>query len=154
MESNLSNIERAKIFFTEILEKGDLSWIDKLFSDLFGLRPEEVHNTDVEKLYGTGKIGMKLYLNTQIQAFEDAKYTLLNILDCNNQIIIRWRMKAKHTGEIFSLKASNKNVDLIGVSWFFFDDQHLIRNLHLVWNGFSLIDQINFEIKPKEEISS
>ncbi len=150
MNSNLSNIDRVKIFFSEILEKGDLSWIDKLLSDLFGLRSEEENSNDLQRKYGTGKIGIKLYLNTFIQAFEDSKYTLLNILDCNDQVVVRWRIKAKHVGEIFSIKSSNKNVDLIGISWFFFDEQHLIRNLHLVWNGFSLIDQINFEVRPKE----
>ena len=99
---------------------------------------------------GTGKIGIKLYLNTFIVAFENVKYTFLNILECDNQVVLRWKLHAKHVGDIFSIKATNKVINIKGVSWFFFDDQDLITNIHLLWNGFSLVDQLNLEVKSKD----
>lgn len=148
MEHRLSKIEKAKILFTEILEKRDFSWIDSIFSDMFGLKQST--ETDGSKK-GTGKIGIKLYLNTFTQAFENSKYTLLNIVEADNQVIIRWKIHAKHVGDIFSIKATNKVINIVGVSWIFFDDQELIENIHLIWNGFSLVDQLNLQITPKDE---
>ncbi len=148
--NHLSNIEKTKIFFTEILEKGDFTWVDSIFSDMFGIKQSKESDTPISDKKGTGKIGIKLYLNTFIQAFENAKYTLLNIVESENQVIIRWKIHAKHVGDIFSIKASNKVINVVGVSWFFFDSNNLIENIHLIWNGFSLIDQLNLEVRKKE----
>lgn len=151
MDNNLTNIDKAKIVFTEILEKRDFSWIDKIFSDFYGIRQGKEKEPNVENKKGTGKLGVKLYLNTFVQAFEDVKYTFLNIVESENQVIIRWKINAKHVHDIFSIKATNKVISVIGVSWTFFDDQNLIRNIYLIWNGFSLIDQLNLELVPKNK---
>ena len=147
MDHYLSKSDKAKIVFKEILEKKDFTWIDKIFSDFYGVKHED-ENESIEKK-GTGKMGIKLYLNTFIQAFSEVKYTFLNTLECNNQVVIRWRITAKHINDIFSIKATNKGINVIGVSWFYFDEDELIRNIQLIWNGFSLIDQLELELKPK-----
>ena len=148
MKTSLSKTEKAKILFTEILEKRDFTWMDVIFSELYGVKNDGENELTDKK--GTGKIGIKLYLNTFITAFENVKYSFLNILECKDQVVIRWKLNAKHIGDIFSIKATNKIVTIIGVSWFFFDDQDLIKNIHLLWNGFSLVDQLNLEVKPKK----
>lgn len=152
MATKLSRIEKSKIVFTEILEKRDFSWIDKIFSDFYGIREGEESNTGKVEKIGTGKMGIRLYLNTFIQGFEDVKYSFLNILDCNNQVVMRWRVTAKHVKDIFSIKATQKNINIVGISWFSFDNEELIRNVYMVWNGFSLMDQLDLEIRSKEHV--
>ena len=130
------------------MEKRDFSWVDFIYSDNFGLKADQIENPGAAM--GTGKIGIKLYLNTFIQAFEDIKYAFLNILESDDQVVIRWKLTAKHTGELFSIEATNKTINVVGVSWFFFDEQDLIRITHLIWNGFTLMDQLDLEVRPKE----
>jgi hypothetical protein len=151
LKKELTRIEKAKIVFTEIMEKRDFSWIDVLFSDSYGIR-EGKEYTDQKISRGTGKIGIRLYLNTFINAFANVKYTFLNILESEKekQVVIRWKIEAKHVNDIFSIKATNKFVSVVGVSWFFFDKNDLIRFIQLIWNGFSIIDQLDLEIRPKK----
>lgn len=147
----LTNIEKSKIVFKEILEKRDFSWIDKLFSDFYGIREGKEFDESNKDKKGSGKLGVRLYLNTFIQAFEDVNYTFLNTIECDNQVVLRWKVDARHVEDLFSIKATNKKLSVIGVSWFFFDSQNLIRNVYLIWNGFSLMDQLNLEVVPKGE---
>lgn len=151
LNDKLTRVEKAKIVFTEILEKRDFSWIDKIFSEYYGIREGDENKLDKSERKGAGKLGVKLYLSTFIQAFENVKYTFLNTLECEQQVVFRWRITAKHVKELFSIQATQKNVNVIGVSWFFFDQDELIRNIYLIWNGFSLIDQLELELRPKEQ---
>ena len=59
MATKLSRIEKSKIVFTEILEKRDFSWIDKIFSDFYGIREGEESNTGKVEKIGTGKMGIR-----------------------------------------------------------------------------------------------
>ena len=65
---------------------------------------------------------------------------------------MRWRVTAKHVKDIFSIKATQKNINIVGISWFSFDNEELIRNVYMVWNGFSLMDQLDLEIRSKEHV--
>ena len=150
MKNILSKVDKAKILFTEILEKRDFSWIDKIFSEHYGIKLQGEENLNTYEKVGTGKLGIKLYLNTFIQAFTEVKYTFLNIIESDNQVVIRWLINAKHVNDIFSIKATNKKLKVVGVSWFFFDSNELIKNIQLIWNGFSLMDQLELELRPKE----
>ena len=47
-EDNLSNVDKAKIIFTEILEKRDFSWIDKIFSEFYGIREGKDNEADFQ----------------------------------------------------------------------------------------------------------
>ena len=152
MATKLSRIEKSKIVFTEILEKRDFSWIDKIFTDFYGIREGEENNTSKVGKIGSGKMGIRLYLNTFIQGLEDVKYSFLNILDCDNQVVMRWRLTAKHVKDIFSIKATQKFINIVGIAWFSFDSEGLIRYVYMEWNGFSLMVQLNLEIKAKEPV--
>ena len=55
-----------------------------------------------------------------VNALPDMRITIEAIVSEGDQAVVRWLVRATHTGELFGVPASHRKVGLRGTSWFQF----------------------------------
>ena len=113
LEIEKSNLDRdVKVYastWKDIFEKRDVSLIT---TDKF--------DSEVTLITSTGNLigiaAFQSYYNNYFTGFSDAKITILDVYSQGNLTTKHWRFTGTHDGEMFGIPATNKKMDLYGVS--------------------------------------
>ena len=58
----------------------------------------------------------RAYYNNYIVGFSEREFTIVKVFGQNDNLVKQWRFKGKHTGDFFCILATDKSVDLSGVT--------------------------------------
>lgn len=71
----------------------------------------------------------------------DMYITVEDVLSDGNQAVVRWRVRATHTGELLGVAATHSNVDFLGMSWITVRDGKLAEGWD-AWNLGGLLESL------------
>ncbi|WP_431136153.1 ester cyclase [Psychroserpens mesophilus] len=107
------NIEKDIKMYTQvwddIVNKGD---INKINSTYFDTNITAVHSP--ENIVGIENF--KAYYQNFITGFSNIEFTIIDVFGQNDKIVKHWNFKGTHTGDFFGIPATNKIVDVEGVT--------------------------------------
>lgn len=103
-------LEKANIkFYNNIWEvainEGRASILDSVYSD-----DAVLHTVPETK----GKANCAAYYKNYVTGFSNREFIVKEVIASGNKLVKYWQFKGKHTGDFFSIPATNKNVDVIG----------------------------------------
>ena len=58
----------------------------------------------------------RAYYNNYIAGFSEREFSIVKVFGQNDNLVKQWRFKGKHTGDFFGIPATDKYVDLSGVT--------------------------------------
>jgi len=76
-----------------------------------------------------------------LAALPDMHITIEDILSQGDRAVVRWRVRATHTGELFGLAPTQRKVGVRGTSWFRIRDGKLAEGWD-TWNLGGLLDSL------------
>ncbi|SEQ86416.1 conserved hypothetical protein, steroid delta-isomerase-related [Hyunsoonleella jejuensis] len=103
------NITMYSNVWDEIINNGDLDLINDTNFD-----PNITLVSSPENVVGIENF--KSYYSNFTTGFSDVEFTIENIFGQGNDMVKHWHFKGKNTGEFFGMPATNKDVDLTGVT--------------------------------------
>ena len=98
-----------KTFGTKPLMTAKLNWLMRIVftSDATVVIPGESI---------VGIENFRAYYNNYIVGFSEREFSIVKVFGQNDNLIKQWRFKGKHTGDFFGIPATDKYVDLSGVT--------------------------------------
>ena len=93
----------------DIMNKGEIDLINKKKFDksiTLVTSPENVVGIDA----------FKAYYQNFLTGFSDIEFTIIDIFGQDNKLMKHWNFKGNHTGDFFGIPATNKEVDIDGVT--------------------------------------
>ena len=125
-------------YFAEGTNKGDLSVIDEVFA------PDYVHH-DPANLDSVGGLdAVKHHIVALRGAFGDLQFTIDDEVADGDDIVVRWTVSGRHTGDYFGIPPTGKSFAVTGMNhwrmangkavegWVNRDDMGLMRQLGLM----------------------
>lgn len=81
-----------------------------------------------------------------LNALPDMHITVEDVLSEGDQAVVRWRVRATHTGDLLGVPPSHRKVDLRGMSWVTVRDGKLAEGWD-TWNLGGLLDSLRSSTK-------
>ena len=136
-DSNLRdrNVEVVNLLFDEVLNRGDLSFLDKIFDvNVIG------HDATSElPIRGISRI--KQIYELFFEAFPGAKYSIEDIIAEKDKATVRWRITGRHVHDFMNMKASGNTIDVMGIIIYRLKNRKIIEYWGL-FDSATLIKQI------------
>ena len=107
--STESNIKMYAQVWDDIMNKGQ---IDNINSKYFDANITAISSP--ENIVGIENF--KVYYQNFITGFSDIEFTVVDVFGQGDNIVKHWNFKGKHTGEFFGIPATNRSVDIQGVT--------------------------------------
>ena len=76
-----------------------------------------------------------------LAAFPDIRISIEDVVGDDTQAVVRWRASARHRGELMGIKASGRDVDFPGMTWFRFRDGQVVEGWDS-WNQGALLQKL------------
>ena len=76
-----------------------------------------------------------------LSGLPDMHITIEHVVSEGDMAVVRWLVRATHTGELFGVPASKKEVKIRGTSWFRIRDGKLVEGWD-TWNLGGLLDSL------------
>jgi steroid delta-isomerase-like uncharacterized protein len=89
-----------------------------------------------------GHDGAKQLLAAYTTAFPDFRIDINDLLSDGDKVTLRWTFRGTHIGPLAGIAASGKKVNLPDVIGIFQVAGGKLRELHMVWDKYALIQQI------------
>jgi steroid delta-isomerase-like uncharacterized protein len=116
------------------LENGDLDLADDMFTPDF-VTTEGAHQNI------TGPQGFKEAIGEVHAAYTDPSFEILDMVAKDDQVAVRWRMRATHTGELMGIPATGRKVSMEAFALFRFTGDR-ISERHAVIDRLGLLQQL------------
>lgn len=133
--------------FEEILIKRSLADYDKFFAQNlkvnFPQGFEIIHQTEL-----TGCHPVKELEQKYIEAFRYEHVQKCDLLFCHDKAVVRWKIKGRHCGDFFTLKATHKNFIVTGQTILSFDEHSQINEVWQSWDVLGLLTEVGYVLKP------
>ena len=84
----------------------------------------------------------KGFIQALLGAFPNINYNVHDALTEGDKIVTRWTATATHTGDLFGMPPTNKDVTMMGITIFRVADGQ-IQELWDVWDQAGLMEQLN-----------
>ncbi len=119
--------------FYQVYNDSDTSLWNEAMSESYvcNINQMEVPNRD------TGKG----FIEALLVAFPNINYTVQDTVIQGNKVTSRWTAAATHTGDLFGMPPTNKDVKMLGITIFRIEDGQ-IAELWDVWDEKGLMDQL------------
>jgi predicted ester cyclase len=75
-----------------------------------------VCNAEEGPVVGPDQFKQKVYFPL-VTAFPDLQIFLDDFLEVNDQVVVRWRAEATHTGNGLGIRPTGRAVELVGITW-------------------------------------
>ncbi len=92
----------------ELYGEGRLELVDELFA-------EDYVNHDPPQGFGRGRDDVREFIRTIHAGLSDVKSTATNILVDGNEGAVRWTVTAVHSGELFGIPPTNRQLNHSGI---------------------------------------
>ncbi|WP_208880040.1 ester cyclase [Streptomyces armeniacus] len=116
------------------LEGGDVDLADELFTADF-VTSEGLHQNV------TGPQGFKDAIRGVHSAYTDPRFEILDMVGEGDEVMVRWRMRATHTGELMGVPATGRQVSTEAFALFRFTGDR-ISERHAVVDRLGLLQQV------------
>jgi steroid delta-isomerase-like uncharacterized protein len=128
------NREVPRLYSKEVINKGDLSFIDKLYSkDLV------YHSTDGGEIRGLDSV--KEHVQMFRTAFPDIHVMVEDVFAEGDKVVNRWSMSGTHKGELMGIPPTGNQVGIWGISILRFIDGKVVE-IWDAWDNLSFMKQI------------
>ena len=104
-----TNLKMYESTWDEIINKGKIDLINETNFDTnitLVTSPENI----------VGIEGFKAYYNNYLTGFTNVTFTIVDVFGQGDKIVKHWNFKGKHTGEFFGIPATDKDVNVDGVT--------------------------------------
>ncbi|WP_081988150.1 ester cyclase [Psychroserpens jangbogonensis] len=108
-KSTESNIKMYAQVWDDIMNKGQIDNINPKYFDANITAISSPENI-------VGIENFKAYYQNFITGFSDIDFTVVDVFGQGDNIVKHWNFKGKHTGEFFGIPATNRSVDIQGVT--------------------------------------
>jgi steroid delta-isomerase-like uncharacterized protein len=129
------NEDAIRRFMTEIWSKGDMNTIDELIDPKFAFILAFTHTDTID--------GFKGMVNRNRAVFEGLTYVPNDIVADDTKAACWWTMSSKHIGTWRNVPASNKDVTIDGVTFFWFSPEGKLVKAIVENDVMGLMRQIN-----------
>jgi len=129
------NEDAIRRFMTEIWSKGDMDTIDELIDPKFAFILAFTRTDTIE--------GFKGMVNRNRAVFEGLTYVSNDIVADDTKAASWWTMSSKHIGTWRNVPASNKDVSIDGVTFFWFSPEGKLVKAVVENDVMGLMRQIN-----------
>lgn len=129
------NEDAIRRFMTEIWSKGDMDTIDELIDPKFAFILAFTRTDTIE--------GFKGMVNRNRAVFEGLTYVSNDIVADDTKAASWWTMTSKHIGTWRNVPASNKDVSIDGVTFFWFSPEGKLVKAVVENDVMGLMRQIN-----------
>ena len=103
-----ANIKIYSHVWDEIINKGKL----ELFNDSNFTKNVVMHASPVDVVIDSARA----YYANYLTGFSDITFTVKDVFGMGNKLVKHWNFKGTHTGMFFGIPATNKKVDIDGVT--------------------------------------
>ena len=104
-----ANIKMYSHVWDEIINKGKL----ELFNDSNFTKNVVMHASPADVV---GIDSARAYYANYLTGFSDITFTVKDVFGMGNKLVKHWNFKGTHTGMFFGIPATNKKVDIDGVT--------------------------------------
>jgi steroid delta-isomerase-like uncharacterized protein len=101
----------ARRFFEDAFTDGRLEVLDEVMSDDF-----EQHDPQVSSGGLRGPAVARQTIKTYREAFPDVRFTIDDVIEQRDRVVIRWTAKGTHDGELNGLAPTGRSVTVTGIS--------------------------------------
>jgi steroid delta-isomerase-like uncharacterized protein len=137
-------------------QKGNKGLVQRLFDDVFNARQygalEELIAENLLSHEASGFIseagiqGFRQEIELIFNAFPDAAISIEDMVTENDRVVVRWRLRGTHHGELFTIPGTNRSVDFQGMTIYRLENQKIIEYWG-VFDRFGLMSQMSESIK-------
>ena len=122
--------------FYEVYNTGDMGlWNEAMSESYVGhVNGQDVPNREV----GAG------FVQALLVAFPNIQYTVEDTVTQGNKVTCRWSATATHTGDLFGMPPTNKDVNMLGMTIFRIEDGQ-VAELWDVWDQHGMMEQLTAE---------
>jgi steroid delta-isomerase-like uncharacterized protein len=104
-----ANIKMYSHVWDEIINKGKL----EMFNDSNFTKNVVMHASPADVV---GIDSARAYYANYLTGFSDITFTIKDVFGMDNKLVKHWNFKGTHTGVFFGIPATNKKVDIDGVT--------------------------------------
>lgn len=134
-----SNILRK--VFTEFFLRGDLTNYEQYIAkDITVHCPpswKEIHASELSNREDSKEVDKEY-----AKAFKMEKVDILDMIEAKDKVVLRWSCQGKHINDFFKYKASQKTLNLTGLSIYRFSPEGTICEVWQSWDMLGLLQQI------------
>ena len=130
------NKETINFLFDEILNRNDLTLINKVF-DINVIGHDATSSLPLKGLDRISRVYALFF-----KAFPNAEYTIEDLISEKDKITVRWRITGKHENDFMDMKASGSTVDVQGIIIYRLMNKKIIEYWGL-FDSATLKNQIN-----------
>jgi steroid delta-isomerase-like uncharacterized protein len=116
----------ARRWFEEIWNQGRVETIDELIA------PDGVAHLVENDVRGPA--GFRTFYNQMIGSFSNVQVVVHDVVTDGTKAVARWTAKANHQGDSLGPKATGREVEFSGLSWFEFSDGQLVEG----WDSWNV----------------
>mgnify|MGYP001104651689 CR=1 FL=1 len=139
------NLKTTLAFVDEIWNRKDLKNIDHFFSD-------ELTRNENHIEAATNLVELLAIFHIYFTAFPDLQFTLEQITPVDNQVFMNWNITGTNTGVFGDVTATDKKVQINGITRLDFDEQGKINHQSIFYTELALLQQLGYVLdKPKIE---
>ncbi len=109
VDSVATNIKMYTNVWDEIINKGKLD----MFNDSNFTKNVVMHASPTDVV---GIDSARAYYANYLTGFSDISFTIKDVFGMGNKLVKHWNFKGTHTGVFFGIPATNKKVDIDGVT--------------------------------------
>jgi steroid delta-isomerase-like uncharacterized protein len=103
------NREVIRLYSKEVINNGNLSFVDKLYSKDF-----VYHSSDGGEIKGLDSV--KEHVQMFRAAFPDIQVTVEDVFAEGDKVVNRWSMRGTHRGELMGIPPTGKQVNIWGIT--------------------------------------
>lgn len=123
--------ELARLWFDEVWNKRNTAMVRTL------MHPQATGETEAALVRGPDDF-LENHFTPLIAAFPDLRVELLGLLAEGEEVAVRWRVEATHSGALAGLPPSGRKVSFSGMTWLRFRDGLLAEGWDR-WNAGALL---------------
>ena len=136
-----SNMELSRRVIEEGFNRGILAVVDELSSEGF------VNHDPAEGGDYVGRAAAKQQITTFRDAFPDLEFTIDEIFEVDDRVVIRWTARGTHTGELMGLAPTGARTTTTGITIDRFEDG-MIAESWSNWDTLGLMRQLGAAPEP------
>jgi steroid delta-isomerase-like uncharacterized protein len=123
-----------------------LRWMDEVWNERIDATIDEMlapdcvgHSEGMPDIRGVR--GFREFHSAMLDAFPDMRIDVLDTISANDNVVLRWRVRATHRGGGLGIPASHKPVDFWGITWLRFSGDRIVEGWD-AWNQGGLMQRL------------
>lgn len=129
------NATLVRRLFDEVWNGGNVSLMESIFS------PKVKFSDPAAPSFSGGLPALKKLESDYQTAFPNKKNTIEDIYVAGDNVIVRWTMRATHSGSWHGISATNKKIQISGITIYTFSNGKVV-DVAQNWDYLGLLEQL------------